>query len=1266
MFRSTSSFLSIVIKSTGLRVLSAAIIFISACSHTMAQTPANACTGPISFSEAPDVPVGTNSQSVTLGDFNRDGKVDFAAANFNSNDVSIRLGDGAGGFISPATPEVAVGTGPRSVIIGDFNNDGKQDFVTANGNSNNVSIRLGDGTGGFTVPSASGMSEVAVGNIPGSVAIGYFDGDGNQDLVVANVGGDTISVRLGNGFGGFTSPTTSEIAVGSAPISVAVGDVNGDGLWDFASANLSSNNVSIRLGDGAGGFTSPPTPEVVVGNSPASIVIGEFDGNGEPDIATANTGSADVSIRLGDGAGGFTPPSAPGETEVAVGANPRSIRISDFDRDGKQDLAVANVAYATVSIRIGNGSGGFTAPAVPGMPEVSVGTNPIALAASDFNSDGRPDFLVATEVGPVSVRLTDCLDAGPTPTPTPLDTFSIDDVAGIEGNSGGYGTAVMFTVTRTGLATEEATVAFQTINGTAIAQGDYSGTSGTIVFSAGETTETIFVAIYGDTNFENNEEFTVQLFNVIGATISDSDGIATILNDDAAPTPTPAPNPTPLPIISISVTPSVVSEDGAANLTYTFTRSVADGGLTINVSITGTAGFPSDVSIIASGSNAMLGPNAGTVTFLPGSTTAVLIVDPISDTLPEANETFIFTITDGSGYSVGTPSSATGTILNDDVAQPSISINDVTLLEGNAGTAALTFSLTRSGPTATASSVSFTTLNGSAVGGVVASTGVDYNSISGVFTFAPGQTTGTISVVVFGDTIFEPNETFFIHLTNPSGATLHDAIGLGTIFNDDAPLPSFSIGDVTQAEGNAGATVFTFTVTKSGPDGPLPPSVSYTTMIGTATAGSDYVSASGVLSFVPGQSVATISVIVNGDTLFENNEEFFVQLSNPIGATIFDAIGMGTILNDDALPLPSLSITSVTALEGNAGSTVLNFLVTKSVPLGSATVSYATVNGNAIGGVVAGGGVDYNSASGTLTFAPGQTTAIIPVVVFGDTLFEGDENFTVSLFLPVGATISNSTGVGTILNDDPANASFTPTGSDVTTQAPSGAAGVTFSSVTTAGTTEFTPVSPGSVGGAVPSGFTIMEGGPAFDISTTAAYTAPLTVCLVVSVPTAEQFALVRILHGEGAQLVDRTILTPETPAPDFATGRVCARVDSLSPFVVALAPVPLYKVTALFDQTISHNSGSSVPIKLKITDTNGVNQSSSAIVLTALRVDAGNLPAQSAGNSNPSNAFTFDASSRSYKYNLKTQKTWAAGTYRLVFSVAGDPVEYSVEFTIR
>jgi uncharacterized protein YjdB len=334
---------------------------------------------------ATDVSVGDGPRSFAIGDFNGDGMQDFATANQNDDDVSIRLGDGTGGFTSPT--DVTVGDYPFSIAIGDFNGDGMQDFATANQLDNNVSIRLGDGAGGFTSP-----TDVTVGGYPISIAIGDFNGDGMQDFATTNFTGANVSIRLGTGTGVFTN--VSDVSVGNNPFSIAIGDFNGDGNQDFATANKNDNDVSIRLGDGTGGFTSPT--DVSVGVGPYSIAIGDFNGDGKQDFATANQNDDDVSIRLGDGTGGFTSTS-----DITVGSYPYSIAIADFNGDGMQDFATVNALDNDVSIRLGDGTGVFTSAS-----DVSVGNTPASIAIGDFNGDGIQDFATANLFGDnIAIRL---------------------------------------------------------------------------------------------------------------------------------------------------------------------------------------------------------------------------------------------------------------------------------------------------------------------------------------------------------------------------------------------------------------------------------------------------------------------------------------------------------------------------------------------------------------------------------------------------------------------------------------------------------------------------------------------------------------------------------------------------------------------------------------------------------------------------------------------------------------------------------------------
>jgi hypothetical protein len=227
------------------------------------------------------------------------------------------------------------------------------------------------------------------------------------------------------------------------------------------------------------------------------------------------------------------------------------------------------------------------------------------------------------------------------------------------------------------------------------------------------------------------------------------------------------------------------------------------------------------------------------------------------------------------------------------------------------------------------------------------------------------------------------------------------------------PPPSVSVNDASVTEGNAGTVNATFTVTLSAVYGQSV-TVNYSTATGTATAGSDFQTASGTLTFAPGETGKTITVVVLGDQMFEPNESFAVHLSGATNATIGDGNGTGTIVNDDTFVPPSISISDVSKVEGRNGNTMFVFTVTLSAPSATeVTVSYATADGTARAGE------DYLAASGTLTFAPGETTKTFTIKVKGDRKAEADETFYLDLFgLSSNASFTKNRGLGTILNDD--------------------------------------------------------------------------------------------------------------------------------------------------------------------------------------------------------------------------------------------------------
>ncbi|WP_287076430.1 Calx-beta domain-containing protein, partial [Microcystis sp. M_QC_C_20170808_M3Col] len=449
---------------------------------------------------------------------------------------------------------------------------------------------------------------------------------------------------------------------------------------------------------------------------------------------------------------------------------------------------------------------------------------------------------------------------------------------------------------------------------------------------------------------------------------------------------------TPATTVTLSISPSSVTEDGTTNMVYTFTRSgVTTNALTVNYTIGGTATNGTDYTSIPT-----------SVTFAANSSTATVIVDPTADTTVESNETVALTLATGTGYTVGTPNAATGTINNDDVTLPSITLAVSPSSVTEDGTSNLIYIFMRTGDTTNPLTVNYT------IGGT-ATNGTDYTSIPTSVTFAANSSTATVTVDPTADTTVESDETVALTLATGTGYTVGTTTAvIGTIANDDTSV-TLAVSPTSVTEDGTANLVYTFT--RSGVTTNAL-TVNYT-VGGTATNGTDYTSIPTSVTFAANSATATVTVDPTADTTVESDETVALTLATGTGYTVGtpDAV-TGTILNDD---LPSITLAVSPSSVTEDGTTNLIYTFTRSgVTSNALTVNY-TLGGTATLNT------DYTrtGTTNTVTFAAGSSTATVIVDPTADTTVENNETVALTLATGTGYTVGTTTAVtGTITNDD--------------------------------------------------------------------------------------------------------------------------------------------------------------------------------------------------------------------------------------------------------
>ena len=827
--------------------------------------------------------------------------------------------------------------------------------------------------------------EMAVGTIedddePPSVTIADMSGDESEDLVFA------VTLDAPSGLPIVLDVMTGDVETPDDPYgmatagddytAIAVGDTTVEFVPEAAGmAGPVEGTVTVAVVDDAldehdevFGVTLTPqmADYVMIDNDMATGTI--MDNDDPPTVSIADGSAAEM-----DGEVTFA------VTLSAPSGLPISVNYATGDMETPEDMY--GMAMADVDYTSGTGMVEFA----PGETEMMV-----TVAVMDDALDEHDEVFAVTLSDASYATIDDGMATGTIMDDDDPPSVSIADASGSEGSG-----EVTFTVSLDAPSALPTSVAWATgdmetpddMYGMAMADVDYASASGTVEFAPGETEMMVTVTVMDDALDEHDEVFAVTLSDASYAMIGDGMATGTITDDDDAP------------MFNIA---DASAAEGAGQLVFDVSLD-APSGLPTSVDwSTGDITVPegsytmamADVDYMSAG---------GTVEFAAGETEMTVTVMVIEDALDEKDEQFAVTLLNpmyGTFAGDAEAVTAIGTIMDDDDA-PGVSVADAS---GPEASGDLTFMVSLDAPSGLPTSVDWAT-GDSAAGDMydMAMADVDYMSGTGTVEFAAGETEMMVNVTMIDDALDERNEMFTVTLSNAMYTTIVDGEATGTIEDDDE-TPTLSIAD---ASGNEAAGQLMFGVTLSAPSG-LPVSADYATVAGTAMPGEDYETTSGTLDIAPGETSATVAVTIVADDVHEAEEMFSVELSGAMYSTIDDGSAIGTITDDD--PPPTLAIGDSTASE-SAGQ--MTFSVTKTGPTAlPATVSWATSNGSATAGE------DYANSSGSLTFAPGETSMTISVAIMADDRYEGAETFTVTLSGSSNSTLADASATGTITDDD--------------------------------------------------------------------------------------------------------------------------------------------------------------------------------------------------------------------------------------------------------
>jgi hypothetical protein len=606
-----------------------------------------------SFAAAQDFATGTGPSSVSFQDLNGDGKLDLGVTNSGSGTVSVLMNTtipGAGAPSFASKQDYVAGTSLTNAVFGDFNLDGQSDLATADAIAGSVAVLLNTTAVGTALPDFQ-KTDFVTGLSSFAAIQGDFNGDGRPDLAVSNRFANTVSVLLNTTAAGATTPSfaaAQNFATGLDPLSMAVGDFNGDGRPDLVIGNASSNTLSVLLNTTAAGAATPSfaaAQNFATALEPESVAVGDLNADGRPDIAVANAGSANVGVLLNTTAAGDATASFGARRDFATGVRPLAVAMGDFNGDGQLDLATLNNDSSSVSVLLNSTPSGATTPHFEPQQQFPVaGTNPASLAVADLNGDGAPDIAVSNgSTASVSVLVNTTGTGGITPSFAAHQDFATLDrpfFIGV-GDFNGDG--------RPDLAVADSFTGAGSVS--ILLNTSVAGVASPSFVDHQDvaTGSSPHGVALGDFNGDGRPDLAVAnyysgttsvLLNT-PATIANDLAIGTIINDD------------PVPSVQFT-TASQSASEGASTMTITAQLSAASSqDVTVPFTVSGTADNPADYTIAAS-----------PLIIPAGSTSGSITVNVVDNSVSEPRETVVVTLGTPINATLGAITTDTITILN--------------------------------------------------------------------------------------------------------------------------------------------------------------------------------------------------------------------------------------------------------------------------------------------------------------------------------------------------------------------------------------------------------------------------------------------------------------------------------------------------------------------------------------------------------------------------------------------------------------------------